>query len=236
MVKIAFVNFANGGYVKLQQSLKNSISANCLSADIFLFTKFEEIGSPEHSKSPYAFKIYAIEHVRNLGYDIVIWLDSCQRLVQDPSKFISDIDQIGIYLQQDGWTCGQWANDKTLEWFGVTRDDAMNISAIYACIIGFDFRKDISHTFIREWKKAHEAGLFVGKWNNKKKTESLDDRCLGHRHDQSCAELIAHKLSIPLMPFVTDSIFKGWIEYGNVSTQVTKVSKLYKIYKLLKIK
>jgi hypothetical protein len=50
--------------------------------------------------------------------------------------------------------------------------------------------------FLDELFKCSAAGLFIGQWNNKTKTESKDDRCLGHRHDQTCIELLAYKLDI----------------------------------------
>ena len=228
MVKIAFVNFANGWYLKLQEQLEISIRRKCPYADIFLFNSFDQIKSPTHFESPYAFKIYTIEHVKNLGYDIVIWLDSCHRLVKDPVEFIKAIESSGIYLQKDGWACGQWANDKALEWFNVTRDEAMKISSIYACILGFDFRSEIAHKFISEWKQAQQAGLFLGKWKNNENTESKDKRCLGHRHDQTCAELIAHKLNIKLMPLVVEDIFKSWVSVDNGVTSLFKKLKIIK--------
>ena len=235
MVKIAFVNFASNSYIPLQKSLKLSIQKSCPSADIFLFNTFEEIRSPSHTESPYAFKIYSIEYVRDLGYDIIIWLDSCQRLVKDPVHFIKDIQTVGVYLQRDGWLCGQWANDKSLNYFNITRDEAMNIPNIYACIIGFDFRHPIANTFISEWKKCQQFGLFFGKWNNKEKTESQDERCLGHRHDQTCAELIANKLSIPLMPRVVDDIFKGWMDFNYNDPYVTR-KKINDFFKTINIR
>jgi len=210
--KVAFINFANGSYTKLQEMFKKSIKINCPNADVLLFNTFEEIGSPYHKESPYEFKIHSIERARDLGYDIVIWCDSPTRLVKSPTDFIKTIEEHGLYLQKDGWVNGQWANDKTLEWFGVSRDDAMNIPAIYACIIGFDFRHSITQEFIDMWKLSSKNGLFVGNWKNDTNSESKDSRCLGHRHDQSCAELIAHKLKIKLLPLVTDDIFKSWID------------------------
>ena len=211
-LKIAFINFANCSYEKLQPMLKKSVKLNCPEADVLLFNKFEEIGSPTHKEAPYAFKIHCIERARDLGYEIVIWCDSPIRLIKPATEYINSIVENGIYLQRDGWSCGQWANDKTLKWFNITRDQAMNIPAIYACIIGFDFRNPISQKFINMWKEASSNGLFLGSWKNDKHTESDDSRCLGHRHDQSCAELIAHKLDIALLPLVIDNIFKSWVD------------------------
>jgi hypothetical protein len=119
---------------------------------------------------------------------------------------------VGVYLQADGWKCGQWANDKCLQYFGVTREESMTIQNCYACILAFDFRHPITPVFFNYWKAACQAGMFYGKGKNTLKTESEDARCLGHRYDQTCAELIAHKLGIPLSPMVLDDYFKSWIE------------------------
>lgn len=212
MTKVAFISYADGSYERLHASFKKSVLLNYPKADVLCFNKFSDIGSPTHAESPYAFKIYAIERARDLGYEVVIWCDSCQRLVNSPVEFIQTIEKVGVYLQRDGWATGQWANDKALEYFGVTRDEAMKITAVYACIIGFDFRHPITTEFLKQWKEASKNGIFFGKWKNTDKTESQDDRCLGHRHDQTSAELIANKMGIELQALVTDSVFKGWID------------------------
>jgi hypothetical protein len=73
----------------------------------------------------------------------------------------------------------------------------MEIEAIYACIMAFDFNTPIAAEFLARWKKASDDGIFIGHWKNDAKTESQDDRCRGHRHDQTCAELISYQLGIP---------------------------------------
>ena len=180
------------------------------------FNNVAQINSPTHQACPYAFKVYAIERAKALGYDIVIWCDSPQRLVQSPVAFIQTIEQVGVYLQRDGWTTGQWANDKALAYFKVTRDAAMQIPAIYACIMGVDFRHAMTKPFLTQWKAAALAGIFHGNWHNRDKTESADPRCRGHRHDQTCAELIAHQLHLPLQPLVVNRIFKA---HTDIETQ-----------------
>jgi hypothetical protein len=78
--------------------------------------------------------------------------------------------------------------------------------------MAFDFRHPITSQFFAMWKDCLTAGLFRGSWKNDKKTESQDERCLGHRHDQTCAELCAHKLGIELQPMVLENYFKVWID------------------------
>jgi hypothetical protein len=211
-MKVAFVSYADGSYIPIQAVLVKSIRKNAPGIPVFAFNSRDLIGGPSHKDSPYGFKVYAIQYVRNLGYDIIIWLDSPNRLVKSIDEWIPEIEKVGVYLQRDGWMCGQWANDKTLEEFGVSRDEAMTIPNIYACIYGFDFRHPITQQFFDRWKKACDDGFFYGLGKNDKKTESEDPRCLGHRYDQTCAELIAHHMGISLSPFVLGTYFMSWID------------------------
>jgi hypothetical protein len=220
---ICFVNFSNGNYIQGQKVLINSIIKVCSSMnnscqyDILAFTKFEEIGSPTHKESPYEFKFHAIKKAKDLGYEIVVWVDSSMRLVKPIDSIIKKVKDIGIYIQQDRFFVGQWANDETLNFFNVTRDDALKIPNAYACILIFDFTNIISITFLDEIFKCASVGLFRGQWNNKNKTESQDERCLGHRHDQSCIELIANKFNIQKQPLICGPVFpksEFAFEYG----------------------
>lgn len=212
MVRIAFVTFSTDSYIQIEEGFQRSIVKIQPNIPLFSLHDFNIINSPSHKQDPYAFKIYAIEYVHNQGYDIVIWCDSPSRLIKPIDKWILDIERVGVYLQKDGWACGQWANDNALNHFCITRDEAMNISSVYACIMAFDFRHPITSQFLTMWKDCLRAGLFRGKWKNDDKTESQDERCLGHRHDQTCAELCAYKLGIELQPLVLDNYFKTWIE------------------------
>lgn len=196
-MRIAFVSFASGRYAQYENFLRESIQRNCLEADVFVFRDHREIGAPPHTQSPYSFKPYAVDHVRNMGYRYVIWCDSVVRLRKEIDNVLEKISHVGVYLQADGWMVGTWANDRALSYFGVTRDEAMEIENIYACIMGFDFQSPIAVEFLTRWKRASDDGIFIGNWKNDFKTESQDERCRGHRHDQTCAELISYQLRIP---------------------------------------
>lgn len=195
--RIAFVTFATDRYVGHDVKLRESIQMYYPQADVFMFRSFDEINSPIQSRNPYAFKVHAIEAVRAAGYDIIIWSDSINRLKKPIEPILNRMKEVGVYLPADGWKVGEWANDKSLEYFGVTRDAVMNIESCYACVLGFDFRNPITQEFFRLWKRACEDGIFCGMWTNTNNTESQDPRCRGHRHDQTCADLIAYKLGVP---------------------------------------
>jgi hypothetical protein len=228
MVKCAIVNYAdNEMYINSQKKLRESINKFNPNIDFFGINNLNDINvSPEFKKN-YGFKIYCIEYVKNLGYDIIIWCDSSYRLSKPIEQFILEIKNIGIYLQKDGWCVGEWANDKSLKAFNFTRDEMMDKSNIYACIIGFDFTQDITNTFFNLWKKAYENNLFEGTHTNKNNENSLDPRCKGHRHDQTCAELIAYTLNIKLSPSVIGNpeninYFISW-QYDNTIRKTLKL-------------
>lgn len=202
---IAFVTFSNNRYVGIEKPLVESIRKHYPKADIYAFHSYEEIGSPPHETHPYGFKPYAVDYLRKQGYSIVFWCDSCIRLVKSVEDLIPEVASRGVFLQEDGWKCGQWANDKALQYFDITRDEAMNISSVYACIMAFDLRTDVALTFLRKWKAACDDGIFRGAWKNHTKSESQDERCTGHRHDQTCAELVSNAMNIP----------RGWLILNN---------------------
>lgn len=200
--RIAFVTFSNGRYLGLETKLQRSIQKWSPSADVYVFHDTAEIGAPPHSDVPYGFKIYCVEAVRKKGYNVIWWCDSVFRLTKTIDDLLPTLSARGVYLQEDGygWKVGTWANDRALQYFGVTRDDVIDTPAVYACILGFDFRNPTAVEFMRRWKQAANNGIFAGQWKNTDKTESQDERCRGHRHDQTCAELIARTMGIPYSP------------------------------------
>lgn len=210
--EIAFVSFATGKYQEHVPLFKASIVNKCPEAAVFVFTDAREIGAPPHATSPYSFKPYAVDYVRKLGYRYVFWCDIVIRLMNTIDTLLPNIARAGVYLQADGWPVGKWANDRALAYFNVSRDEAMKIEALYACIMAFDFANPVATEFLSRWKKASDDGIFIGRWNNDLKTESQDERCSGHRHDQTCAELISYAMNIPREPglFKPNDYFKSY--------------------------
>lgn len=195
---VAVVCFAKGDYYEAQsRTLFQTFAKYNPDIRVFIFHEYTQFDSPTQQEIPYAFKYYAVQKVHSMGYPMVLWCDSVLKLQRPIDSLLSEVAQVGVYLAEDGWKTGQFANDRCLNYFGVTRDQAMEITAIWACFMGFDFRNPITHEFMRRWKAAMDAGIFHGNHRNMTQTESTDPRCLGHRHDQSCAELISHQMKIP---------------------------------------
>jgi hypothetical protein len=198
---VAVACFVKGSYYETSANIMiRKFAEHNPEINVFVFTDYKEIGSPSHQEIPYAFKYYAVQKVHSMGYRTVLWCDSVLKLQKPIDPVLREIAVVGVYLQKDGWACGTWANDKCLDYFGVSRDEAMNISSIWACFMGFDFANPVAREFLTRWKAAMDAGAFHGSHTNEDRRQSLDSRCRGYRHDQSCAELIAYQMKLPLSP------------------------------------
>lgn len=207
---MAFVTFSNGRYRGYETKFRESVQNIYPSVPVFCFHEFHEIGSPSHTDNPYAFKVFCIETVRAMGYSVIFWSDCINRLEKSLDSILPIMSQTGVYLQGDEHATALFANDKSLAYFGVSREDAMKIEAVYACIMGFDFRNPVTSLFFARWKQACLDGIFRGNWSNETRTESDDPRCRGHRHDQTCAELVSYQLGIPRSPPLIGPKSKGY--------------------------
>lgn len=173
------VNLATKKYWGGQDRLKSSISGY----DIITFSHEAEINAPLHTVNPYAFKIYAIEHAISKKYNKVLWLDASVYAVKDPKPVFDWISKRGYFMEEAGHYVGQWCNDQTLNYFGITREEAMKMPMFSAGFVGFDFRQEIAREFFARWKNAMLNGMFKGDWSN-------------HRHDMSAGSIIANQMGL----------------------------------------
>lgn len=192
------INVSTGKYKNGADRLKSTL-LEYFDGDLLLFTDESQINSPTHQENPYAFKTYAFQYALNLGYKKILWLDASIYAIKDITPVWDIIERDGYIMQDAGWLCGQWSNDKSLEYFGLTRDEAM-LMPMYgnAGLLGLDLDKELPKIFFERWHKASQDGIFKGSWNNDLKTESDDVRCLGHRHDMSTGSIIANLLGMNL--------------------------------------
>ena len=68
----AIVSFGTGLYQPYLDRLRVSVRRHSPHIPVFTYSDFAEIGSPTHAENPYAFKVYAIEKVRAMGYRYVL--------------------------------------------------------------------------------------------------------------------------------------------------------------------
>jgi len=158
--------------------------------------------SPTHEQAPYAFKPYAFQRARTLGFDQAVWLDASVWLHRKPLDDIwARIDETAGISNPDGNMVGNWIGDKQLGLVGISRDQAMDIPLFEGKLIGLDFRNETACAFLDEWTALADRGAFSGHWDNADRFESSDERCRGHRHDIACGSPVAYRLGMQYQPF-----------------------------------
>lgn len=183
VVKRCIVNLAtNKHYLKGQKRLIDSLDYTKCTYDctIFNYSDTDTVNSPKHEDNPYAFKIYAIDRLRSNGYNQILWLDASVYAVKNIEPVFDWLTEKGIFLEEAGHLCGTWAPQYVLDYFGITKDDAMQMPMFAAGYCGFDFTNPISIEFFAEWKESMLNGMFKGNWQES-------------RHDMTCGSIIANK-------------------------------------------
>lgn len=216
MNKRAIVSMANerGRYIQNLMRLEQSLNGN-FNGEFIGFIGEESCGAEPHECNPYSFKIHCISKVLQLGFSQILWLDSSCFSIKNVSPIFDAIENDGYIMQEAGHWVGNWTNDKTLEYFGTSRDEAMLMPCYgNAGFLGLNFATEIAQEFFKQWSASMEAGMFKGSWTNAENTESFDERCNGHRHDLSCGSIIANKLGMRYK--------KGneWLQYAGIEDEV----------------
>ena len=193
----AIINFASGRYDKGQNRLRQSLIDVGFDGDFFGWRNEIDIGSPPHKENPYAFKIYAFEKALSMGYTKILWVDASIWAVKPLDPIWETVDRLGYMKQYAGHLVGWWANDRSLEYFGLTRDEAMKMEMHgNGGFFALDFENVTAQQFFMNWRQSMLDGIFKGEWTNNNKTESQDERCKGHRHDMTCGSIIANQLEM----------------------------------------
>lgn len=175
------VNFATGHYLKGQERLADSLNGY----KKLMISSYTAIGSPTHSESPYQFKVHAIE--KAFEFDpVVLWVDASMWLVGDLSKIERLILEDGYFMSEAGHWVGSWTNKFTRNYFNLTEEESKvpgGFNMFSAGLLGLNGLSNIGWKFFREWKASALAGCFRGDWSD-------------HRHDMTCASIIAKRLGM----------------------------------------
>lgn len=202
MKKNAIVSFSNsrGNYAKGIARLSDSLRDNFPNGDFLGFIGESSVGAPLHIESNYAFKIHATQKAIDAGYSRILWLDASCFAISPVQPLFDEIERDGFIFQNAGHALGTWCNDKTLDYFGITRDEAMSVKLIgNAGFLGFDYATVEGKEFWQMYKGSMERGYFHGDWKN-------------HRHDISCATAILHNMGKLHLMKEGDE----WLQYGGI--------------------
>lgn len=191
MTKVCVLNVAvKGWYPNGQDRLLHSLK-NAGYTDSTLFWRGSyPPNSPTHEETPYAFKIHAFKYAESQGFDIALWLDASIYAVRTIQPVIDHIASRGYLLPLNCNPVGAWCSDPVLQSYNTTREDAMQIKQVMACGIGFNLKSPIYSEFMDEWyTRSCDGFSFRGSPERIIKT---------HRHDQTIASFIAHRMGLEL--------------------------------------
>lgn len=177
----AIVNLSTDKYRRGQQRLAKSLDGNT-KAHFFAYKRESEVGAESHVQNKYSFKPLCFKLLHEAGFDQILWLDASMMVIKNLDPIFDIIDRQGYFFQDSGWMNSRWTNRNAKEYFGTDEGEMISSG-----VLGINFNTVIGRTFFDMWLKAAEDGIFNG---------SHDD----HRHDQTCASIIAHKLGMKITP------------------------------------
>ena len=203
-MKRCIINFANNArnYLVGQERMRKSMLKYAQEAS-FMFHQNEALfDCPSHKEVPYAFKPYLFQYAREMGYDVILWVDASIYAIKPLKPVFDYMERIGCYFEKalpKFWT-GEWSSDVALKNLNVSRTEAMGIKELAATVMGLDFRSEIANRFFDKWfGYAQDGQTFVGDWTNERLQVSSDPRVKGHRHDQTVASILANQMNIKLL-------------------------------------
>ena len=131
----------------------------------------------------------------------MLWLDAGIRIRRSLDPLFESIQRRGYLFFPERHSVGEYCKDDALGPLGITREESFAIPSCWAAVMGLDFESPKAVEFLRQWKERAADGVtFPGpKWsgvNGWPLTASKDPRVKGHRHDQTAASVIAHRLGM----------------------------------------
>jgi hypothetical protein len=181
------VNVATGRYLRGQQRLVQA------------FPGFKRVwadqlppGCPPHEQVPYAFKAFALKQVASSGhYDLLLWLDAS--IVPGPASLDliwERLEKKGYWISKNGYRNSEWTARSALQYLGVTEEENDQIEHVVATAFGLNLKMEIGRQFLEEYYRLANTEAFCGPWRGGIGVQ--------HRHDQTAASVIAHKLGMEL--------------------------------------
>jgi hypothetical protein len=206
---------------------------------------------PEHFEAPFGFKPHCFMAARGLGYEQVLWIDSPCVAIRSINPVFRSLEENGYILFNNnyGQSMGQWSSDEALEKNGLTREQALMIPEVPCSVLGLDFRSSLAIRFLEDWNCIMSDGVtakgtlaMIKDWEdyqaiawNRNSRVSTDSRVRGHRHDQTAAGIVAHRLGMkPYADHLRDIHYKqkpvkrntAILHHREFGTEITPLEKI----------
>jgi len=217
MEKKCVVSFADkaGDYQAKMKRLEESLKGN-FDGDFLGFTDYKEIGCEPHSQIPYKFKPYSIQKAISLGYEQILWCDSPVVAIKNIQPVFDHIEKHGYcFFDNPGHSLGKWTNQKALDYFSMTREEALNVKMIMASCMGFNLPKslfDEAELFFKTYLGLADS-LYPGSWTD-------------HRHDQTIASFLINKMELEILDgYNSFFIYQHFKDHFKIADSVCLVSR-----------
>lgn len=185
MSKIAFLSVAFGDERYIQQQIRLIESLDKFHPDAvgFHWTNNLPPGAQPFLNSLYGFKVHAVLHALNEGYERVVFLDPACYLVDRIDYLFGLCKDHGVVAIKDDNKLE--ASDTALQHFQYTRQSIKDIHLVGGSMYAFDFK--YSDRVFRMWYMAERNGIFGSQF------EAASEKLQGHRYDETCMALSLHK-------------------------------------------
>ncbi len=125
-----------------------------------------------------------------------MWVDTPVFFVKPLQPVFDKIKEHGYYtLKNWGYNCGQTCSDKSLAYYGVSRDQAEKMQEHASGVIGIDYTNPKGKALLDMFIKGCKEGACDG--SRLHDNQSSDPRFLFHRQDQSVLSMSANILGLP---------------------------------------
>ncbi len=174
---------------------------------------------PSHAEKPFAFKAYALREAAEMGVDNLLWCDASIMPIRSLEPLWERIERDGYWFANNAWTNYQWTADSaypdlfpdaiydpTCQGIDRAREINREIPHVVATAFGISTAHPKGKRFIDEfYRLASETKAFCGPWtngpayyDNPRQAPCGPPDVLGHRHDQTCASVLAWRLGFRL--------------------------------------
>jgi hypothetical protein len=160
------------------------------------FTEYP-ISCPLHQEIPFAFKFYCIQECLKREFESILWLDSSVIIKNDLSDIFQKLETQGYFFIRNWHSVGDYCHDKALKTLNISREESFNIPCLQGGNFGLNFRYDCCKDFFKQIMLYIDDKItFPGPYTNTNNMASINNRVLGHRHDQIAMSVTALRLGM----------------------------------------